>query len=363
VRHRAIVLAMAAIASALISPARADVCGPLKLLTSVDLTPLPGGRMLVPVTINGASKMLLLTTAGDFTTLNAGTAKDLNLEVLNTYRSKLIDSAGNASRRYVHAQSFKIGALEGKDFPLLLTPNPDAGEVSPYDGNLSGDIMAHFDVELDFAARKMNFFSQDHCAGHVVYWPTSVVAVVPFQTAGPLPASVTQMHVGYPIIDDYHIRVPVTLDGKKFLATINTGSTRSTMDAKTAKYVFGITENSADSLPLGMVDHNPNNKIFGHVFKSLTFDGVTVTNPHIAVFPDLAGSKDPDNNVITGSRVAHIDDGLLSEVTIGLDVLRRLHIYVAFDERKLYITPATQRASEALPPQGGVSAAAIASPP
>jgi ABC-type enterochelin transport system substrate-binding protein len=54
--------------------------------------------MLVPVTINGVPKKLLLTTASDFSTLNAGTVKELDLEVLHTYRSKLIDAAGNASR-------------------------------------------------------------------------------------------------------------------------------------------------------------------------------------------------------------------------------------------------------------------------
>jgi hypothetical protein len=143
-----------------------------------------------------------------------------------------------------------------------------------------------------------------------------------------------------PLVPDTHIRVPVTLDGKDFLAVINTGAARSTMSANTAKFVFGITADSPGSVPLGVVDHDPNHKVFGHVFGSLTFDGITVNNPHIAIMPDLLGSKDPDNDFTTGSRIQRVDDGLGSEVTIGMDVLRRLHLYIAFDERKLYITAA-----------------------
>jgi len=358
-RLRATVLfAMVAMVGATTSNARADDCGPLKLLTSVDLTPLPGGRMLVPVTINGVPKKMLLGTAGDFTTLNAALVKELNLNALITRRAKLIDSAGNASRMYVHAQSFQIGTLEGKDFPFLITPDPITGESAAFDGILAGDVMAHYDVEMDFATGKMSIFSQDHCPGRVVHWPASVVAVVPFQERGPLPAGLDEQRRRFAEHQDFHIRVPVSLDGKNFLATINTGSPLSTISAGVAKYEFGITADSPGSVPLGLVDRDPDQKVFGHTFSSLTLDGVAVANPRFAILPDLAGSKDPDNNLLAGSRTQHVDDGIVSQITIGMDVLRRLHIYVAFDERKLYITPATQRASDAATPAGSALAAA-----
>ena len=38
-------------------------------------------------------------------------------------------------------------------------------------------------------------------------------------------------------------------------------------------------------------------------------------------------------------------------LTIGMDVLRKLHIYMAFKENKLYLTPASAPAQ----PSGGVS--------
>ena len=92
---------------------------------------------------------------------------------------------------------------------------------------------------------------------------------------------------------------------------------------------------------MGSFDGNPDHKVFGHVFSSLTFDGVTVTNPHVAVIPDLVGSKDPNNVSRADSRVRRVDDNIGSQLTIGMDVLRKLHLFIAFGERKLYVTPAS----------------------
>jgi len=80
-----------------------------------------------------------------------------------------------------------------------------------------------------------------------------------------------------------------------FATVINTGANYSTLSANTAKFQFGVTADSPGSTPMGSFDGNPDHKVFGHVFSSLTFDGVTVTNPHVAVIPDLVGSKEGGN--------------------------------------------------------------------
>ncbi len=56
------------------------------------------------------------------------------------------------------------------------------------------------------------------------------------------------------------------------------------------------------------------------------------------VYPDLIGTKDPNNAFQTGSHVNRVDDKLGPEVTIGMDMLKNLHLYVASQEHKLYIT-------------------------
>jgi hypothetical protein len=105
-----------------------------------------------------------------------------------------------------------------------------------------------------------------------------------------------------------------------------------------AKRVFGLTTEDTS-------------KAFGHVFQKLGFEGLEVGNPHIVILPDKVGSKDANNDFVTGSRVHRVDDvdpnGPV--MLIGMNILTKLHLYVAFGERKIYITPATPPAHA--PPQ------------
>jgi hypothetical protein len=80
------------------------------------------------------------------------------------------------------------------------------------------------------------------------------------------------------------------------------------------------------------------------VFKTISFGDVTVTNPHIVVIPDIIGLHDPENSNRTDSLVKRVDDDLGPDLTIGMDVLKKLHIYIATKEDKLYITAADQPA-------------------
>jgi hypothetical protein len=322
------------------SPALAADCGALKEINTVDLLPGPGGgpRLMVPVTINNSPRKFLLSTAGAFTTITSAAAKDLNLSPHQS-NVKLLNSTGNASQSYVHVDTFVIGRLGGKDMDLLVTPAPNAGANGAFDGNLAPDMLMRYDVDIDFAARKMNLFSQDHCPGKVVYWTTGPVATVPFKMFHPDNTPIGQRE-RVSLLPDTHIRVPVTLDGKNFLAVINTASVTSTLSASVAKRVFGLDADSPGVVQLGSVDGDPNHKVFGHVFASLAFDGIAVSNPRVTVIPDLVGAKDPNNSVSTGSLIHHDDDGLAPELTVGMDVLQHLHLYIAFDERTLYISAA-----------------------
>jgi predicted aspartyl protease len=308
----------------------ADDCGTLKQVSTVDLITLgPGGRVAVPVLINNVPKKLLLATAGGISSLSAAAVASLNLHPTEA-GFKLLSTNGNVSRQYVHFDSMQIGQIGGQNMDLMVSVNPS---VPGTDGELTTDLLTHYDVELDFAAGKMNFFSPDHCAGRVVYWPAQPVAIVPFSQIRPQPLSMNQR---IPFNDrDSHIRVSVTLDGKPFSAVINTGTPNSTMIDTVAKREFGVTRDSPGSVPVGT------GTAFGHVFSSLAFEGITISNPHIVITQNLTGAKDPNNNPVTGSLTDRVDDNLASEVTIGMDVLKRLHIYIAYRESKLYITPAS----------------------
>jgi hypothetical protein len=332
--------------SCLTTMARAEDCGPLKQISSLDMTALPGGRYTVPVTINGTQQQMLLSTAGGITTLRQDAAATMGLQPIDASHIKLLSSNGNVSQNYVQVD-FALGRLQDPKLQLIVMP-PDGSNATPFIGYLAGDFLSLNDVEMDFAGRKLNVFSKDHCPGHVLYWNPTAVAVLPitFQTPGFQNTRSGFIPYSY---RGSHIIVPVTIDGKDFKADVNTANVISTMSADTAKFLFGVT---ADS-PGSVVQKNggdPDHPAFIHTFPTLTFDTVTVTNPRFLVYPDRIGARDPNNSTDTENRARRVDDNVgRNDIAIGMDVLRKLRLYVAYGERKLYVTPATAPAAAPSP--------------
>jgi len=182
------------------------------------------------------------------------------------------------------------------DLQLIVMPKVGDG-TPPFVGSLAGDILEHYDVEMDFAGRKLNFFSKDHCPGKVIYWKADAYAVVPVTLQIPTPDDSRRGFRPYSPRGS-HINVPVTINGKNLTAALNTSSLPSTMSTDTAKYMFGVTAESPGAVPIESPDGDPRHRMFRYTFPSLTFDEVTVSNAKFLIYPNLTGTKDP-NNVMT----------------------------------------------------------------
>jgi hypothetical protein len=334
--NRIIALGAALIALGLASPALAQDCGPLVLINSLPLT-VQGARMTVPVTMNGQPEKMIFATGGGVSTINQKTVDALKLDTMNA-RFRQLDYSGHASEKFV-AMDFKLGDLENKDLQFLITPDPEAGNDDDSAGILATDILSHYDVELDLSENKLNLFSQKHCDGHVVYWHPAAVAVMPITLEKPRGVTI-QGHLKPIPRRDVHVWVDILLDGKPFKAVISTSTARSTIFAKAA-YSLGVSPDSPGAVKLAPINGGSGPQPFGYMFKTLTFDTVTVTNPHMAVIPDLIGSKDVNNTINTDSLVHREYDDLGPDITIGMDILKKLRTYIAFGERRLYVTPAT----------------------
>jgi hypothetical protein len=319
--------AAAFLSCALAMPAHAADCGPLQKLFSLDVTSAPSGVSSIPVTINGSQRRLEFDTAGGRSILSEGALDSLGLHAV-TGNVKLLDRSGNASQRSVTINSLVIGGMEAKNVVFLVSPNPNFGgnPQLPVDGGLANDVMMNYDLDLDFAGGKVSYFTPDHCDGHVVYWTTTQPSVIPFRHELP----------GSRNIYDTHIYFHVNLDGKDLLAALNTAAARSQMSARTAD-IYDVKEDTKGTVPLGTV---AGKKVFGYTFKTISFGDVTVSNPRVVVLPDVVGRNDPNNGGRTDSRIGRQDDIQVPDISIGMDVIRQLHIYVAAKEGKLYITAA-----------------------
>ncbi len=165
--------------------------------------------------------------------------------------------------------------------------------------------MRNYDADFDFANATFNLFSRDHCEGRVVYWTHDPYGVVEIT------------------LNDYgQITVPVMLDGKEIRAIIDTGAYHSAASLETIESEFGIDEKNPDLR--FAPDSKASHPRYRYPFKTLSFQSVTINNPDLLLVPD-------DQSKQSGSA---------PKIMLGINVLKRLHLYVAYGERKLYVTPA-----------------------
>jgi predicted aspartyl protease len=303
--------------------AQAAGCSPLQIKNTVKMEPIARmGLMVVPITLNGVEKKFLFDTGGALNVISRATAQDLKLpEFHSNYR--LSDLYGEDSESFAQVRDVTFGAAKtsGVQFQVLGNFGFKDGNA-PFDGVLGTGYFTHDDIDLDFGAERVNFFSSDHCQGKVVYWPHQVLSVVPVR------------------LEQGHINLPVTLDGHPLRAMIDTGATRTVLTLSRAQEKLNFAPNTA--APPEPFKDDPDARRYPRRFSALSFEGVTVANPVIIIQPLQAGGN--DNSARLGSRAEHMDDEtnrLSPDMIIGMDVLGHLHIYLAINEQKLYVTEAT----------------------
>ena len=294
-------LAVAAALSFLVfasSPAWAARSCALEMVASLDLDPaeLPG-RAMISAVLNDTPEKMIIDTGAVQTAVTEGIAAQFKLHRSSiSQRYRMEDYYGQRIEQVAIIPSLTTGNLRATDvhafiFPRELTSHA-AGVIGP-------DMLSHYEVELDFAASKLNLFSQDHCPGQLVYWTHDPVAAVPIR------------------IDDFgHIDLDVTLDGKAIPAHLDTGAPLSSMKLHNADSDFGLKPDSPGmqkkDLPVGT--------IYFYQFKSLGVGGVSISNPTIY----MSGGTEK------------LGEQTKRDFLLGLHELERLHVIISYKEKMLY---------------------------
>lgn len=286
-----------------ISTASADDKCQLVRYVSIDLGTDETGGVYIPMTIAGHDENLLVDTGGFVSLLTASAADQLSLRRQPVPSGMKITMYGGLRLHEIaFADEIVLGGMKGRHIGFLVMPDRHLPpEVS---GTIAPDFMRNYDVELDFAKGKFNLFSPGHCEGRIVYWTHDAYAQLPMRLDA-----------------NGHIRIDVQLDGKRFEAGLDTGSSRSLMRFESAKDVFGWTEQTAGLKTTATMKEDGTPIVYQFPFKSLTFSGVAVANPDIVLVSDKASKQYGQPDLI-----------------IGMGVLRQLHVYVAYHERNLYLT-------------------------
>lgn len=291
----------------IVTTAHADDQCVLRRAVSVDMTTDQDGRVNVPMTIGGHRLSLLVDTGGINSMLTESTVKMLYLNpgpIGNKFIIRMF--GGIPITEMVAAPDVEFGGLRAPNLYFLVIP---AGLPTSTDGILSNDVLRAYDAEFDFANNKFNLYDQNHCPGRVVSWTSGPVAIIDvnFDASG-------------------HIELPVTLDGKEFKATVDTGSSNSVMSLDAAEDQFKIDEKDTEMKVVGTAQDGSNHT-YRYPFKVMTIGGITVLHPDIVLFPNS---------------LSHTFGGRSPKIIIGIGLLRQLHIYIAYGEHKMYVTPASQ---------------------
>jgi hypothetical protein len=218
-------------------------------------------------------------------------------------------------RPHVRVSTFTIGSATARNLQFIVSN--DDGKTRPYDGLLTSDFFKQYDLEVNFAGHEINYLTATKCTdpNQAVFWSHSVVAAVPVT-----------------LLND-KFQVSVSIDGHALNGTIDTTAAQSVMRRETAEQLFGLKPGSP-----GMVAQPGDAVVFKHVFQQVAFGGVIVQNASV-VIPASSTPENGSRDTVLGSR-AQSADALIPELTIGMDVLSHLHLYVVPGQGKMFVTAA-----------------------
>jgi predicted aspartyl protease len=312
--------ALALVLTAAASPAWAQDCTPAKLLATVqmrDAEPESNIRT-VPVTLNGVTRQMVLDTGGAITQLSRSTIEELNLP-MRRGSAAVYDINGRVSRHFALVKDLAFGDLRRNNAALMVWPEP----ARPYAGELAQDLLQPYNVDVDFATGQLKMYAKgsgkSQCLGPSGWTPA---------------ARATMNNKGW------HLHIPVTLDGHSYDAIFDTGSRHTIMRLPAAKRDFDLYPDSPGMTPYRAINGDPFLNGSLHTFSKLSFGGITFDQQEVLIVPDVM-NRNADNSRIADHPAYRHNAGLkLPELSLGMDVLKHLHLFMAFGEEALYVAPA-----------------------
>lgn len=281
----------------------------LTLAASVPIT-LAQGHVNVPVTVNGRARVFAVDTGAFTSAINEQVVAEQGIKTYGIHGGVHVRDVGQEDAKlYATLDEFVIGNQRAQSARMMVMT------AAGVDGLIGPDYLRNFDLDFDFAAGTLNLFRHHPCHGRAVYW-TDDYFVVPMD-----------------VTDQGHIRIDVMLDGKPIRAMIDTGAVATLIGQPLAQSDFNVdtaqdSDGAADLVTMTGASGG-SLKVVRHRFAGLQIGGINIKNPVLGITTEEQ-SFHPDYS------------GLL----LGMRELHNLHLYVAYQERKLYVSRANADASD-----------------
>jgi hypothetical protein len=330
-RHAIVIIA--ALAGVMFPAAAfADDCG-LHQTGSLDLTEARNA-VLIPVTVNDTPQNFVLGLESGLSRVHQDAAASMNMptrKLKDLYPHFHLVGDDTDASLVALVPTIAVGGMADTNFKMIVANQPIASVPGAPIGTLGIGALETRDLELDIAHRKLNLFLQDHCSGHVVYWTDSAAQI--------------------PMIreDSGDVIVEMELDHVSLRAKLHANIGPSIIGMNTMRGFFGLDENSPG---MTRVENRGSGKavLYRYAFTSLNVGGLSIAHPDILVRaedPDRKCQRQTDFHLkperfsdLSGPEVQRVHCYGVSQLQIGLSVLRQLRLFFAFKEKKLYITAA-----------------------
>ena len=270
------------------------------------ITPLAsaGERLLVPVTLDGAPTVFELDTGADLSLISEALATRLGLRRAVAPRPLLAGADGHPLSAYAMADSLLLGGLSRGPMRFVLVPHWQVVDARAT-GMLGGDLVDELDLDLDLAQPAVTLYPAESCPGGRPPWPGRSAALE---------------------VTDGHAIVTVTLDGHRLQALIDTGASHSSLSLTLAARLFGLRPGGAGMAAGSGTITTDGGRLatWRHRFAALGLAGISLPSPTVDLIeradnPHLASDHD---------------------MVLGLAELRRLHLYLAYRQRRLFVAVA-----------------------
>jgi predicted aspartyl protease len=296
---------LAALLFLYVAPAWPQEACQLKRLAVIPFETDDTAHIFVPAIMMGRKTRLMLDTGGWWSLIHEDLASSLNLKERRSFDVWVVDGSGAKLDKYVTVPELQLGkVIIGKPVDFVISKSSGARLSEEFGGTLGLNFFTRMDLEIDNAGKTISLFSQDHCKGAGVHWADEAVTLKFRRKEGD--------PIAMPI-------VAADLEGETVRALFDTGSTVTYLDLAHAKRRFGIGPGSPGVEQSGSA-HLPSGKkipLYRYTFKSLTMSGIRFES--VPVY------------------LGEFDD---TDLILGMNELKKLHLYFAFKDQMIHITAA-----------------------
>lgn len=282
-------------------PARADAACVVRKVSELAVT-FERGFVSVPAAINGAPVTMLVDTGAEASLVTPATVAGLRLPPDPQRRSTLVGTGGRITTQNARIATLAAGGLALRDLSLTVAPLP-ASTAAPAlaAGLLGADWLARHDVEFDLPHRRIALHRAAGCPrDHAAWGRAGYVA-----EATVLPGGL--------------LALPVTLDGRKLRALLDSGANGSTVNIALAPRL-GLDEAAVALDPVGRATGvaGETRATRLHRFRELRVGPAPTPYPRISLGP-------------LGLDVA--------DMLLGADWLRSNRVWISYAEGRVAILP------------------------